>query len=756
MHPDRSPLGIFRSKEPAALPLVLIVFFAALTSALLFMGGGLKIYLDRPELGSFLLAGLRNNDITWSMPLFETAAALAQNFGAALPLLLLVRFGVYGLVFAVGSLFRGYKAGLLSLILAGGLELSGAFTYDAEQSFYALFLLLAMALLLRRRSENTVKAGVLAGLAIGASMLVRTPLVLFPPAAALCGWFYRGERSRTYFLRSLAFLAASYVLLLPWGMLNYSVSGKFSLTDTRRAAGNIITGAKGSVYTMNGDPYRLAGLKKSDSAAAFYVQEAAKAPVSYAITVLKRLWAVFLFHPLLFGVFFAAALFSRAKDRLFVSALPAYLLVIHSLFSVEERYFYPMLYLLPPVLAALILGGPAEEMPARHGLPGRIVAAVCLFSFLAVLAVEGLVMAYPFRAARQTGAGGPFAGAAGRFPGDRALRGLACRELWVRGDDPGYRECLGTFAREFGDKAGAYFLSVYASGDPAAVPVPREAAMDCYVIRMLRELELGRRTAAEASFRLAYQRYDAEHNMLRGAPYAKDRELEAALKNDSGTFWSAFVYPRLLMWPPERGAVIARGLSSLTAPDGRLQLLADALEEMRSRGSFTGLPLREWAAPSVFGLTQGDLRALWKKGAAASGALDAAAAEQAAAGNYARAESLLLRALELDLNPDTGKIFMSLCSLRLKAGEKKKALEACQGAAYAAYFGADGAPSAAGSGASYQSYKLFLALGLKAEAREALARAVGNAPDSWPLLAEARAALAGRDPGSFTKPPGIN
>jgi tetratricopeptide (TPR) repeat protein len=740
----RSLRDFFRPKAPAAaLPLCLILFLAALTSALLFRGGGLKIYLDRPELGSFLLAGFRDHDITLNMPLFETAVSLAQNLGAALPLLLAVRLGIYGLVFAAGCLLRGYKAGLLSLAIAGGLELGGAFVYDAEQSFYALFLLLVMVLLLRRRNENTAKAGVLAGLAIGASMLVRTPLVLFPPAAALCGWFCGGERSRAYFLRSLAFLTASYVLLLPWGLLNYSVSGQFSLTDTRRAASNIITSAKGSIYTMNGDPYRLGELKKSDSAAAFYIKEAVKAPVSYAATVLKRLWAVFLFHPLLFGAWFAALVFSRAKDRLFVSALPAYLFVMHSLFSVEERYFYPMLYLLPPVLAALLFGGPAGEEAGRRGLSGKIVAAVSLLSLLAVLAVEGLVLAYPYRAAHQAGAGGLFASAAGRFPGDRTMRDLACRELWVSGDDAGYYKCLGTFAREFDDKAGAYFLSICASDRPEAVPVPRGAEMQCYVLRMLRELELGRQAAAAASYKLAYERYGAEHNMLRGAPYAKDRELEAALKRDSGTFWSAFVYPALLKWPPERMAVIIPALSALTAPDGRLQLLADALAEMRSRGSFTGLQLREWAAPEVLGLSQGDLRALWKDEAKISGTLKASAAEQAAAGNYAQAEGLLLRALNLEFNPNTAEAFMALCSLRVKEGEKKKALEACQGAAYAAYFGAEGEPSAAGSEASYQSYEMLLALGLKPEARAALARTVGNAPDSWPRLPEARAALAG-------------
>ncbi len=222
-------------------PVLLAAFFAALTSALLLRSGGLKIYLDRPELGSFLLFGLPNNDITFNMPLFGTAVALAQDLRAALPVLLAVRFGIYWLVFACGCLFRGFRSGLLALAAAGALELSGAFGYDAEQSFYSLFLLLAFALLLLRRRENTVRTSILTGLAIGASLLVRTPLFLFPPVVLLCDWVYSEERSRAFFMRSAAFLCASYVLLLPWGALNYSVSGKFSLLDSRRAACNLIT-----------------------------------------------------------------------------------------------------------------------------------------------------------------------------------------------------------------------------------------------------------------------------------------------------------------------------------------------------------------------------------------------------------------------------------------------------------------------------------------------------------------------------------
>lgn len=707
-----------------------------LTSWLLYRSGGLRIYLDRPELGSYLLAGLPDAGVTWSLPLFGTLAAAARDLGLALPFLLAVRLALYLLVYAAGRLFRGPRAALLALAAAGAAELSGAFLYDAEQSFYALSLLTLFCLLLLSRREAGPKSALLAGLASGVSLLARSPLFFLPPVLVLLD-FLSGARGRSFLLRSLVLLAASYALLLPWGFLNRAVTGRFSLLDPGRAASNLAAGARGCVYTFNGNPLLPAGPGTAGSPVGSYLRAAERAPGFFALTALRRLRAVFLFHPLLCGLFLAALLFSAGKDRLYAFSLPVYFILFHSFFPVEARYFYPLLWLLPPLLAAPFFSG--EDAAAGAAARGTALAVFALL-LCAALPVEALVLAYPYRAARNSFYGKVPAWLAG----DRAIRELGCRTLWVKGDYPGYGACLGALAGKFDDKVSGYFLAASVSGEPAALPVPRGFETECLIIRMLREFELGRKAAALASFKAAYENYGAVHSMLRGAPYERDRELAALLKGDSGTFWNVFVYPELLRWPPERIAVILPRLAAALPADGRLRLLAAALEEKRTRESFGWRQLREWTAPAVFGLPQGSLRILWREGAGRAAGLAAYAAEKERSGDLKGAQTLLRRALELDLNPDTAGLYLALCRLPGGAMPKEAALKACGAAAYGAYFGAENGPPAAAAEASLNAYRLLMSMGRRAEARRLLERAVDNAPPDWAGLPAARAALAAR------------
>jgi hypothetical protein len=707
-----------------------------LASALLYRSGGLRVYLDRPELGSFLLAGLPNSGVTWSLPLFRLLAAAAQAAGLALPLLLGVRLALYLLTLAAGRLFGGQRGGLLALSAAGAAELSGAFLYDAEQAFYSLTLLVLLCLLALRRREDGVKPALLCGLAAGVSLLTRSPLFFFPPLLVLLD-FAAGARGRAFLLRSLVLLGAAYALLLPWGFLNRAVTGRFSLLDSGRAASNLAAGAMGCVYTFNGNPLLLPGPAAGASPAVFYLRAAAGAPGFFALTALRRLWAAFLFHPALFGLFLAALPLAWKRGRLYGFALPAYFALFHALFPVEERYFYPLLWLLPPLLAGVLFAGgdSGDEASAR-----RAVLAVFAPLLCAALAAGVLALAYPLRAASNS-----FDGKVpGWLAGDRTVRGLACGTLLARGDYGAYAGCLGGLAGKFGDGAAAYFLEASVSGDPASIALPRGPATECLVIRMLREFELGRTGAALAAYRLAYADYAAVHSMTRGAPYARDRELAALLKSDAGTFWDVFVYPALLRWPPERIAVILPRLAAALPADGRLRLLADALAEKKAHGGFGWKDLREWTAPAAMGVPRSSLRGLWRTGAERSAALLAAAAQKESAGDSKAARSLLERALELDLNPDSAEIYLALCRLPAGALPADAALKACGAAAYGAYFAAENGPPAAAAEAAFRAYALLNAVGRRAEARTALRRAVDNAPPDWPGLAAAEVALAGR------------
>ena len=730
-------------KIGAALPALLAGIFCFFNLWLPFRSGAVDINFSRISFGSFLLAGLPNNNIAWMMPLFETTASLVINLGAS-PIILpvIMSLASYLLVFCAGCLLRGYWAGIASLVGAGVLEAAGTFRYDDEQSFYSFSLLLVLSLLLLKRRDNTLKNSLLCGLALGASMLVRMPLLLFPPAVVVFDWFYSRERSKAFILRSLALLAASYILLIPWGFLNYSISGRFSIIDDSRAASNLITGAMGSIYTMEGDSRKLAGLGVSDSALAFFVRETVKRPGIYAVNVLKRIWHIFLFSPLLFGLWLIAMAASRERGKFIIFGMPVYFIIIHSALSIDERYFYPMLYVLPPLIIGSFWPGRADQEASGCCIAAKkITAAAFWLFFIAVLAVEALILAYPYRSVRNVDNREYLTRMPERFPDDRVFQDMKCKLLWIEGYDARYYECLGSYNKKFKDKVGAYFLAAQASISPSGLPIPADRKMECLIIKMLREFELDDQAAAMASFRQAYAEYQARRNMLRGEPYQRDNELALLIRGNSDVFWDEHVYRFLLMLPPKNAAKTLSGLKKSIELSGRLKL--SALEDVLSLGEAGEHMLRKLLVSDLSGPPSGGLFLFsWKEDAKGSKKLSDHAVEKIISGDFKAAERILLKAVAL--NPTNPEAFMNLCFVRLRQNRKEKALEACRSAAYSVNFNPENKRpdlEILAAEAAFESYELLNASGRKSEAEKMLRRTVENAPAAWPGIPRAKAAL---------------
>ena len=666
--------------------------------------------------GGFFLAGVPTGDagtsVTFNMPLFEIVVAAARHLGAtAGEIFVILHLGVYSLVFLAGCLLNGYWAGIIALAACGLIGVEREIIY--EQTFYSFFLLLTLIFLLLKSRENTLKNNLFCGLAVGASLLVRTPLFLFPPLAVLFEGVYRRERSRAFMLRSLVFLSASYVLLLPWGFLNNSLNGKFDIFDTGRAACNTITAAEGSVFTMEGDCRKAAGLAPRESAIGFYLRDWGKAPLFHARTVFRRLRAIFLFYPLLFIFFMAAGALGRWRDKPLLLCLPVYFILIHSLLSVEMRYFYPMRYLLVPLIAGGLLSRFPRSGSAPCGYAARGAAAAFWLSFCLVLGAEALIAAYPFRAARTGKTDDVYAQASSRFPRDSVLHGLKCRELWGKGDDAGFRECLAARIPGFEDIPGAYFLAVSSSIFPSSVALPAadlrdKVLLQCLIVRMLRECELGQRGPAAGSFREAYAVFERTLNRLQGngepvaEPYDQDRRLAARIRLDSARFWDSFVYDMLLFWPPQRMPVILSRLGEAEPLSGRLKTLSEELAQELGTGKYDERSFRTAL------LRTGPVLAAGKGPGAAS-----------------RVE--LLRQ----------------CRNLAAENKKEQALQACLEAAYGPAGRSSQEPGSAlaACDASLESYKLLKDMGRNEEAREMLLWAVKNAPPGWAGLPEARREL---------------
>ncbi|HNW44000.1 MAG TPA: hypothetical protein PKI19_05805 [Elusimicrobiales bacterium] len=562
--------------------------------------GGFGAEYNMFDLGGFFLAGLPHGGILLNMPLFEILVAGLFHLGVTERLLLIaLLLGVYGMVFAVGRFLGGYRAGLAALCAAGLFGFTGGLIY--EQTFYSYQLLVVLFFLVLRSRENSLRNNIFCGLSIGASLLVRTPLFLFPPLLVACDWLGARVFSRAFVLRSLALLVCSYALLLPWGGVNYSITGKFELLDSRRAADNIITAARGSIFTAEADTQKAAGLASGFDIPGYFFRETAKEPFFYLGTVLRRLWRIFLFYPALFGLFLVAAYSVRdGKDRALFT-LPGYFILIHALFSIEVRYFYPLLYLLPPLIAGVLLPGPDRDRPRWLRAPGEAASDFAvLMCFVAF--TEVVLLAYPGRAAGAAADGTLFTKAAQRFPHDRALHEQKCREIWGNGDYPGFKACLGEGAAKFDDKVSAYFLASAAAPAPAAMPEGTENEdffLKCLLIRTLRLCELGDGAAAAASLKNAQEVFVRNYNRLHGTrqrgakqdglksdaePYARDKVVAALLAKDSGRFWS-MAYDVLTLWPvPAMGKILAV-LEKAGGLQGRPGVLAQELAAAAKDGA---------------------------------------------------------------------------------------------------------------------------------------------------------------------------
>lgn len=811
--------------------------------------GTLEFGLGCMDSGSYLLTGIAMQGVAFNMPLYYTVASFWLNLGGSPALFFLLSyFGTSLLVFCAGALVRGYKAGIVSMAATVLFEKYGRFSYGTEQSFYSFLVMLALVLLLLSRRENTVKSSLLAGLAVGFSILARTPLFLFAPVFVFFSWFCAGGRSRAFALRSLVFLAAAYGLLVPWGVVRYPISGRFSLFDDRRAAPNVIASARFTVFNMEGNYRRVAGISEDDSAIDFFMREVTAKPLLFALTVLRRLWHVFLFYPFLFGLFFIAMLTARDREQRLNFSLPVYFILIHVAFSIEKRYFYPLLYILPPLLAGSFLPRRFESEPAHCVLSERIAMALFWFSFCVVMAVEGLVFAYPYRSARNT-----LEFLVKRWPNDSAIQDLGCRKLMEKEDYAGFYKCLDVYTEKFDDKIRGYFLRVHAAGSPAEIPQQDPGNIDLLIIRMLREFELGQQPAARLTLNRAYAVYEAHHNMLNGEGYARDKEVLRFMRQDSKTFWETHVYQHLLLWPPEGMQKIIAGIKKESALTKRLLFLEYAvsrklalagtagcayreniysslvLDSLRPRSDslrllpekagtqrpfaqayLRGISVLEPALPpgsrfrectseeelfqllilrdtgadkpalakalflarlykrplyyafsALFSMRSGATaaleenldaleRALYSKpkfflpvvDIRKSKKLSDSAVKKMHLGEHKEAEKLLFKAKRL--NPGNPEVLMNLCSLWNMENKKELALVACQSAANAIYSNSSlGTPAykILASEASFESYRLYSALGRDAEAEKALRLTIKNAPEGWPGLAGARKAF---------------
>lgn len=349
------------------------------------------------------------NSVTTAMPLSTAWAALqfghlgwreARLGWLALCVLLLLTAA------ALACELGPWPAGPIAMVMLACVSDDWLSLTNMLHAAYALLVLQAAWALARFAREPSAASGAWAGLALGTSLLYRSPLLFLPPLLAL-GFIFRKVRGGRGAARGLALAAIVPVLmLLPWMKLNDGLHGRPNPAEHMRSDTNIVSGALGLVANIEGDIRALAPEAEFEPGRVlgWAVRRVLASPASYARAVLERVVYAASFAPWLCLAALAAFWPGRRDPAIrAVSGLAAYFLGVHALMPIAPHYLIPLWMLLTVLVAVaaanLLAPGLTGDGVCRRFSRGVLYAG-CAGAGALGLAVLLLVLRYDSLGAR--------------------------------------------------------------------------------------------------------------------------------------------------------------------------------------------------------------------------------------------------------------------------------------------------------------------------------------------------------------------
>jgi tetratricopeptide (TPR) repeat protein len=384
--------------------------------------------------GEAFLHGVPTDGVSYRMPLAGVALAwynghasgAARKTAAAL-----LWAGPTALAFELGALLQGPAGGALAAVLAA-LPWSANETGMGEELVYKLLVGLVAVLLAWRAARPTRTRSAALGLAVGTSLLCRSPLFLFPPVLAAYELLRAPRGQRRRLLPGLGvLLLASYILLVPWTLMNWRVHGRFIPLEDGRADSDVATAAIGLAPNLSGNYRWLAGIPEDSRVLPWAVRRVLRRPWPYLKGCLERLRFALALQPLLWAGLLVFLVLNRRREAFRQTALLcAYFAGVHCLLSIEKRYLEPLWVLLEAFCGAGA-AGLIWRKQAPQGRPGPAAWPYLAGAAAAGLAVTAFVMAFP--GSPPPPAQVPVARALKRRPDDAWLLHLYSRDLLRRG-----------------------------------------------------------------------------------------------------------------------------------------------------------------------------------------------------------------------------------------------------------------------------------------------------------------------------------
>lgn len=243
-------------------------------------------------------------------------------------------------------------------------------------SFYSLLVLTFAAVLVWWARRRTLRRTAAMALALGGTLLCRSPLAFLPPALVLWEVFACRERffDKDFRARALVLCVVPYLFLLPWIRLNWSLTRAFVPFENGESVSGLAGAAAGLVSQAS--PESRAAIEavppraRSETLVGvrWVLGRIVAAPGRFAWSYVRRLALVASLHPLLFLLAAAGAFAGRARREVQVLALFClYFLLLHGLLLVMPDYYLPFW----PCCCALASCSVAGFLPRAEGWDER-------------------------------------------------------------------------------------------------------------------------------------------------------------------------------------------------------------------------------------------------------------------------------------------------------------------------------------------------------------------------------------------------
>jgi len=359
--------------------------------------------------------------------LYESLFAFHTGAGGRVFLSVVFAAVTYFLVFAAATAMAGPAGGILAALLS--------ISTHTDEPLYNIAVLLVAVIIMLRSEKQTTQRGILLGLAIGASLLYRSVLMLLPPLIAIYDMTDAapGDKSVLRAKRGLIVMGVSYCALLPWIYFNWIHAGRFLPFEGGGGADNMVSAALGAVSTPEGNIMDAAGIAAGTNKRAWALLYMARHPLTYAAGLVSRLWFVCNLHPALYAIAVCGMVFMR-KNRMYIALalVAAYFTLIYSAFSVEPRYLEPVLPMLA-IMAAWPFSFLAQHRRDKH-LHVLLCSSVIFLAGLCVMEIYTDAVILKYKGTLNPQNAQDIRAAISAAPGDAWLYTLAAQEQINRRD----------------------------------------------------------------------------------------------------------------------------------------------------------------------------------------------------------------------------------------------------------------------------------------------------------------------------------